>query len=60
MQFVVLSFLFNVKFMAGKFSLGQDVYNSFCSQYLYICHEWLVEQNHKRPQHEGLNLSQPH
>jgi len=60
MQIVVLSVSFNVEFMAGKFSLGENFYNSFCSQYLWICREWLAEQNHKRPQHKGLNLSQPH
>jgi hypothetical protein len=60
MQIVVLSVSLIVGFMAGKMSLGEDVYNSFSSQYLRICHEWLVEQNHKRPQHKGLNPSQPH
>ena len=57
---IFLSVSFNVEFIAGKISLGQNVYNSFCSQYLCICHDCRAEHNHKRPQHKGLNLSQPH
>ena len=40
---IFLSVSFNVEFIAGKISLGQNVYNSFCSNtYASVM---IVEQN---------------